>query len=142
MAAITTYLYEIEDELENMLLLQGVTLPRQPDMYNIVDHLNYIISLLGKMMPDDALSQVLKSSRDYKNNIADRAHIISRLLASGQIAGKSQVDLEQLTVFANGLYTAESGTAYDAVTVEVPYELETSSENISVVDTTLVIEDA
>lgn len=118
MANIEVGLLETEKQLSSMIEASGKSVPQPCERANIVDHLDYIIQLLGTMVSDETFEAAKEKMANGYNAINDRIEIVNYLLASGEISG--DVDMEPLTVTENGEYMPGAGHAFGRVVVSTP----------------------
>lgn len=83
MANTTDRLFETETQLESMVEASGKTIPKPGGRANIVEHLDYIIALMGTMVTDETYKEAKKRMAKGYNAIPDRVETINWLLASG-----------------------------------------------------------
>ena len=118
MANIEVGLLETEKQLSSMIEASGKTVPQPGERANIVEHLDYIIQLLGTMVSSETFEAAKEKMANGYNAINDRIEIVNWLLASGEISG--DVDIEPLTITENGEYTPGAGKAFGRVVVSTP----------------------
>ena len=118
MGNVTDMLLDTEASLESMVEASGKTIPKPGQRYSTVEHLDYIINLLGTMVSKETYKAVKKKMANGFNAINDRVEIINYLLSSGEISG--DVDIEPITITENGEYTPGAGHAFGRVTVSTP----------------------
>lgn len=132
MGNVTDMLLDTEASLESMVEASGKTIPKPGQRYSTVEHLDYIIDLLGTMVSKETYKAAKKKMANGFNAINDRVEIINYLLSSGEISG--DVDIEPITITENGEYTPGAGHAFGRVTVSTPV---VEDQSTKIIDGTL-----